>query len=80
MKFDELKDPVLQEKLRNAKNPEDILSLAREEGLEISDEQIQAVAGGMQWRCTDQSCGEYFPCPADMPVKTAAERGNACVI
>ena len=32
MRFEELKNPVLLEKLRNAKKPEDILNLAREHG------------------------------------------------
>ena len=32
MNFDELKNPELQEKLKSAKSPEDILSIAKEEG------------------------------------------------
>ena len=60
--------PELQEKARRCKTPEEILDLAKEEGYELSEEELQTISGGVEWRCTDQSCGEYYPCPADMPV------------
>ena len=34
------------EKLRKCKNHEEILALAKKEGIELSDEQLQYVAGG----------------------------------
>ena len=46
MNFEDLKNPELQEKLKSAKTPEDILALAKEEGYELDDDQLEAVAGG----------------------------------
>ena len=46
MNFEDLKNPELQEKLKSAKTPEDILALAKEEGYELDDGQLEAVAGG----------------------------------
>ncbi len=45
------------------KTPEEILALAKDEGLELSDEMLDAVAGGSihGWMspCTSASCGNY---------------------
>ena len=43
-------------KLNECKNQEEILKLAKEEGIELTDEQLEAVSGGV-------SCGENHPCP-----------------
>jgi len=45
--------PELQKKLRNASSPEELLALAKEQGLELSDEQLEAVSGGGNWSCWD---------------------------
>ena len=37
MDFEKLKNPELQEKLKAAKGPEDLLAIAQEEGYELSD-------------------------------------------
>ena len=42
-------------KAKACKTPEEMLALAREEGYELSDEQIEAVSGGSFWDCGDQS-------------------------
>ena len=44
------------EKVRACKNSEELLALAQKEGVELSDEQLEAVTGG---------CGEVVigPCP-----------------
>ena len=55
MNFEDLKNPELQEKLKAAKTPEDILELAREEGFELTDEQLDGVAGGGFWDPCDHS-------------------------
>ena len=47
MEFDELKNPELQKKLMAAKTTE---------------EQLQAIAGGGGWYCSDRSCYENT-CP-----------------
>ncbi|MBQ9003215.1 MAG: Nif11-like leader peptide family natural product precursor [Eggerthellaceae bacterium] len=55
MKFDDL-TPEQQEKARAAKTPEEILALAREEGYELSDEELETVSGG--WgHCSQEKYG-----------------------
>ena len=39
-----------QEKLKNCKSAEDILDLAKEEGYELSDDELESVSGG-DWDC-----------------------------
>ena len=60
MNFEDLKNPELQEKLKAAKTPEDILALAQEEGYELSDSELEGISGG--WG--GGSCSEkaYDPC------------------
>lgn len=58
MEFDKLTEEQ-KAKAREAKTPEDILALAQEEGLELSIDELDGVAGG--WSCSeachDQGCG-----------------------
>ena len=42
-------------------SPEELLALAREEGMELTDEQLEGVAGG--WGSA--SCGDYTPEPCN---------------
>ena len=49
MNFEDLKNPELQEKLKACKTPEELFRLAKEEGLELSEEELKAVAGGVTW-------------------------------
>jgi predicted ribosomally synthesized peptide with nif11-like leader len=56
MNFDELKDPELQEKLKAATTPEEILALAKEAGFELSTEQLEAVSGGSDWDLSGMRC------------------------
>ena len=49
MNFDDLKNPELQEKLKSAKTPGDLVALAKEEGVELADEQLEAMSGGEEW-------------------------------
>ena len=49
MSFEDLKDPELQEKLKGAKTPEELLELAKEEGVELTSEELDGVASGSFW-------------------------------
>ena len=51
MKFESL-SPELREKAAACKTVEDILALAKEEGYELSDEQLQDISGGTWGYCT----------------------------
>ena len=62
VEFDDLKDPQLQERLRNAKTPEEVLEIAQEFGMELKDDQLETVAGGA-W-CSD-FCTEIHFCRND---------------
>ena len=59
MNFDELKNPELQEKLKSAQSPEDILAIAKEEGFELTDDQLEAVSGGASWRHAGWRCPNF---------------------
>ena len=45
MSFEDLKNPELQEKLKSAKTPEEMLALVREEGFELSESELDGIAG-----------------------------------
>ena len=49
MNFDDLKNPELQERLKNAKTSEELLAIVNEAGYELTDEQLNAIAGGEGW-------------------------------
>ena len=52
MKFEDL-TPEQQEKAKACKTPEELVALAKEEGVELTDEQIEAMSGGYVWSCSD---------------------------
>lgn len=62
MKFEEL-TPKQQEKARACKTPEDILALAKEEGYELSEEELDGIAGGGDWDdpCSGKDCSAFTP-------------------
>ena len=55
MDFEKLKDPALQEKLKSAKSVEELVALAKSEGIELTEDQLQGVSGGGIW----DICGDY---------------------
>lgn len=52
MSIKDLKNPEFQEKLQAAATPEEMLALAREEGMKLSDDELSDVAGG-SWYSTE---------------------------
>ena len=65
MNFEDLKNPELQEKLKAVKTPDELVALAKSEGIDLSDEQLEAVAGGHQnlWEQThDDDCAKFSVC------------------
>ena len=48
MEYNELTDEV-KARLKGCETPEELLALAREEGYELSDEELESVSGG--WGC-----------------------------
>ena len=59
MNFDDLKNPGLQQRLKDASSPEELLAIAKEEGCELSDAELEGVAGGGFWDCDDNICADY---------------------
>ncbi len=60
--------PEQMAKLRACKSPEDVLELAKEEGYELSDEELSGISGG-DWSCwtvCGQQCTSYNICPHDI--------------
>ena len=50
-----------KEKIVSAKNPEELLAIAKETGYELSEEQLNALSGGDDW----YECSAYDSCPDD---------------
>lgn len=61
MEFNDL-SPEIQEKLKKAKTPEEIMALAMEEGYQLSESELDAIAGGLSW--DPCACDGYKPCKA----------------
>ena len=69
-KFDwkSLSDEQRRELLKKAaacETPEELMALAKEQGYELSDEQLEAVAGGLRWGCDDHTNNRTDYCHAD---------------
>lgn len=60
MGIKDLKNPELQEKLKNVQTADELVALAKAEGVDLSEEQLDAISGG-SWRegdtwCVDVNC------------------------
>ncbi len=55
MNFEDL-SPELKSKVEACKTPEEMLALAKKEGYELSDEELQAISGGMSWEDMGGKC------------------------
>ena len=59
MTFDDLTDEQ-KERVKACKTAEELIALAKEEGVELSDEQLKSIAGGDSFWCpTATSCPNY---------------------
>ncbi len=48
--------PELKARLLECTSPEELADLAKEEGIELTDEQLESVAGGTDWSCPLKDC------------------------
>ena len=62
MTFDDLKNPELQEKLQSASSLDELVALAKEQGMDLSDDQLEVLSGGGKWL---GKCWAY--CPENVP-------------
>ncbi|MBQ9042972.1 MAG: Nif11-like leader peptide family natural product precursor [Eggerthellaceae bacterium] len=58
MNFEDLTEEQ-KKKVRECKTPEGLLALAKEEGYELSDEELEAVAGGAYIYCEVKQCESF---------------------
>ncbi len=56
MNFENL-SPELKAKALECKSTEELIALAESEGIELNDEQLEAVAGGSWFSCDEDTCG-----------------------
>ena len=53
--------PEQQEAAKACKSPEELVALAQNVGVQLTDEQMDAIAGGSWYNpCSDHSCENYF--------------------
>ena len=67
MNFEDLKNPEFQEKLKDVKTPEELLALAKEEGYELTEAELEAVSGGDFWDVDLSWCSDKGPCARWFP-------------
>ena len=49
-------------KAKACKSPEELLELAKAEGIDLTDEQLESVSGGWDG-CENKVCDPFDPCP-----------------
>ena len=60
-KLDELSDD-LKAKVLACKSPEELFALAKEEGYELSDDELTAISGGSSWGYCGDACSLAGEC------------------
>ena len=55
MKFKDLTEEQRAE-VKACKSPDEILKLAKDEGYELSDEELESITGGAEWNCEVVTC------------------------
>ena len=72
-----------RERLQGAQSPEELLEKAREEGLELTDEQLESISGGGFWGGSDSNPGVGVKCPqcgsSDVRIEYSEEGWDQCV-
>ena len=58
MEFDELSED-LKERAKACKTPEEVLALAKDEGIVLSDEDLEQVAGG-KGKWAHEECNDFI--------------------
>ena len=58
--FDGLSED-LKKKATECKSADELMELAKSEGIELTDEQMDAISGGVEWFCGDhnQNVGDH---------------------
>ena len=51
-----------KEKAKKCQSAEELIALAQQEGIELTDEQLEGIAGGVEWSCLSKNCGGYDGC------------------
>ena len=51
----------LKAKAMACTSADELAALVEEEGLELSQEQLDALSGGVDWHCSDKSCSDHDP-------------------
>lgn len=59
--IEEAFSPELLEKAKGAQSMEELLDIVEQEGMVLSDEQLELVAGGCG-DCYGYNCGSHSPC------------------
>ena len=57
--FDGLSDD-LKKKATECHTSEELMELAKTEGIDLTDEQLDAISGGFEWICDEDTCEEYY--------------------
>lgn len=52
--------PEQKKWIKSCTSPEELLALAKEEGYELSEQELEAVAGGGEWDCFKYGCDEFL--------------------
>jgi hypothetical protein len=60
MNYEDLSDE-LKEKAKACKTPEELLALAKVEGVELGDADLASIAGGEPWACGNYNCPDFDP-------------------
>ena len=52
--------PELREKAKACASPEELMELAKRAGYKLTEEELESVSGGANWRnCSNYSCDGY---------------------